>query len=119
MFDTTGCYLFLPAAELIPVMPCQFPHSADNMMCNMIPLAGTCFPADDAALTQSIPEKMLMYKRKVLVVQGIAVLAPGAHECSTTGENKHISLIQWFPKCAMQIPRDPRPVPRGSVDIFL
>jgi hypothetical protein len=58
----------------------------------MIPLAGTCFPADDAALIQSIPE-MLTYKRRVLVVQGTVVLAPEAHECSTTGENRHISLI--------------------------
>jgi hypothetical protein len=29
------------------------------------------------------------------------------------------TLVQWFPKCAPQFPRDPRPVPRGAVDIFL
>ena len=29
------------------------------------------------------------------------------------------STDQWFPKCALRNPRDPRPVPRGSVDTFL
>jgi hypothetical protein len=109
----------LPAAELIPVMPCHLLHYANNMMCNEIPLSGTCFPVDNAALIQSIPEEMLTYKRKVLVVQGIVVLAPGAHECSTTGENKQISLIQWYQKCATQSPRDPQSVARGSRDILL
>lgn len=28
-------------------------------------------------------------------------------------------LEPWFPKCALRIPRDPRPVPWGSVDTFL
>ena len=28
-------------------------------------------------------------------------------------------LTQWFPKCAPWNPRDPRPVPRGSVNTFL
>jgi len=32
---------------------------------------------------------------------------------------RNTALEQWFPKCATQIPRDPRPVPRGSVDTFL
>jgi hypothetical protein len=89
------------------------------MMCNKSPLAGTCFPVDNAALIQLVPEEMLRYKRKVLVVRGIVVLAPGAHGCSTTGENEHISLMQWFQKCAAQSPRDPRSVPRGFKDILL
>ena len=29
------------------------------------------------------------------------------------------NIVQWFPKCAPQITKGPRPVPRGSVDIFL
>jgi len=30
-----------------------------------------------------------------------------------------IHLAQWFPKRAPQVQRDPRPVPRVSVDTFL
>jgi len=29
-----------------------------------------------------------------------------------------IQVIQWFTKCALWIPRDPLPVPTGSVDTF-
>jgi hypothetical protein len=28
------------------------------------------------------------------------------------------SVEQWFPKCVLWIPRDPRPVSRGSIDMF-
>jgi hypothetical protein len=34
-------------------------------------------------------------------------------------KGRNTALEQWFPKCAPQIPRDPRPVPRGSVGTFL
>jgi hypothetical protein len=30
-----------------------------------------------------------------------------------------IPLSRWFPKCGPRVPRDPRPLPRGSVDKFL
>ena len=30
-----------------------------------------------------------------------------------------VQLYQWFPKCGPRIPKDPRPLSRGSVDIFL
>jgi hypothetical protein len=29
------------------------------------------------------------------------------------------TVDQWFPKCAQRIPRDPQPVPRGSMGPFL
>jgi hypothetical protein len=40
------------------------------------------------------------------------VFSPGLTNC---GDN----LGHWFPKYAPQIPRDSRPVPRGTVDTFL
>jgi hypothetical protein len=30
-----------------------------------------------------------------------------------------IQLTQWFPKCALWIPRYPLPLPKGSMDTFL
>jgi len=43
--------------------------------------------------------------------------ANGCCDLLTTSVRKPID--EWFPKCASRIPRDPRPVPRGSVNTFL
>jgi hypothetical protein len=32
---------------------------------------------------------------------------------------RYVPVSQWFLNCAPWIPRDPRPVPRGSLDTFL
>ena len=38
-----------------------------------------------------------------------------AKDCAVSSIN---GLTQWFPVCTPRIPRDPRPVPKGSVDTF-
>jgi hypothetical protein len=63
LLENPCSYLSWQVAELVPVKTCQCHHSANTVVCNRIPLEGTsCSPAVGAALIQSVPVEMLMYK---------------------------------------------------------
>jgi len=51
-----------------------------------------------------------------------AVLCSGLNRVKSTSKwslDHLCNLNQWFPKCSPHVPRDPRRVPRGSVDTLL
>jgi hypothetical protein len=63
LLENPCSYLFWQVAESVPVKTCQRHHGANTVVCNRIPLEGISYsPAIGAALIQSVPVEMLLYK---------------------------------------------------------
>jgi hypothetical protein len=55
-----------------------------------------------------------------VVVVVVVVVVVAMSDCGQNVQSSFINskLKQWLPQCAPRILRDPRPVPRGSVETF-